>query len=157
MTYGHVSVIRYGLSLPFDKLIVGIGVNPMKKTLFTREESKQMLDQVVQDCFPNDLHRIETDVFENLYLVDYCAKKGAGFYLRGLRGEDDFRFEQNMVRLNRRLRNGHIQPIWFPTEDATGHMSSSTAKALVGPEGWQQAIVEYLPPPVYNRFLEKFQ
>lgn len=157
LTYGHISVMRYGLSLPFDKLVVAIGVNPMKKTLFTKSEALEMLEEVVKECFPNDLPRIETDFFDNLYLVDYCAKKGAGFYLRGLRGEDDFRFEQNMVRLNRRLRNGHIQPIWFPTEDATGHMSSSTVKALVGPEGWQEAIKEYLPQTVYNRFLEKFK
>lgn len=157
LTLGHIGVIRYGLSLPFKKLVVAIGNNPDKKTLFTQSEREEMLRECIDGYFYTDKDRIQVDSFDNLYLVDYCAQVGAGFYLRGLRGEDDFRFESNMVRVNRKLENGHIQPVWFLTEDATSHISSSMAKALVGPKGWEKALLDYLPTPVYNKFLEKFK
>lgn len=158
LTYGHLSAIEYGLSLPFDKLIVAIGVNPGKKTLFTLEERKAMLDACMEKY---DRSRIETDVFQNLYLVTYCVRKNAGFYLRGLRGEDDFRFEMNMVRVNRKMYDPQdvpeVRPVWFPTDDKTSHISSSMAKALVGPEGWEGVLLKYLPQPVWVQFVKKFK
>src|SRR5262245_66034904 len=46
LTLGHLDVIRRGSSL-FDHLVVGIGVNPNKASLFSVEERVELARKVV--------------------------------------------------------------------------------------------------------------
>jgi hypothetical protein len=39
---------------------------------------------------------------------------------------------------------------------AIAEVSSSLVKGFVGPEGWQAIVAQYVPPPVFACFLEKF-
>ena len=43
--YGHLDIIKRG-SLLFDRLIVGVGINPDKTTLFTIEERVGQIREV---------------------------------------------------------------------------------------------------------------
>src|SRR4051812_30518346 len=48
ITNGHLDVIRRGVSL-FDELIVGVGVNPEKRELFTVDERVAMISHLIKD------------------------------------------------------------------------------------------------------------
>jgi cytidyltransferase-like protein len=60
LTNGHLSLIQRGLKI-FDGLVVAVANNASKKALFTLEERKQLIREVVG----ND-PRVEVDHFETL-------------------------------------------------------------------------------------------
>ncbi|MBQ0115185.1 MAG: pantetheine-phosphate adenylyltransferase, partial [Bacteroidales bacterium] len=93
-TRGHESIVRRGLEL-FDRIIVGIGINPDKKPLMTAEERKQWIDAVFADE-----PRVSVIAYTGL-TVDAARQHGARFLLRGVRTADDFLYEQHMVEVNR--------------------------------------------------------
>lgn len=170
LTYGHLHMIDEGCGL-FDKLIVAIGNNPNKKTIFTLEERLSMLDACIsaeefidggkRTClfYEKDITKIETATFDNMYLVDYCRERDAQFYLRGLRDEKDFAFEMGIVDINHESfakRGRFAKPVWIPTDKRFRNISSSTVRNLIGPKGWEWIIRDFVPPPVFKKLLEKF-
>ena len=86
VTNGHVDIAQRGLKI-FDKIIVAILHNPVKKFLFSVEERIEMLESSFE-AYPN----IEVETFDGL-LVEYASKKGSIAILRGMRAVSDFEFE----------------------------------------------------------------
>ena len=86
ITNGHLSLLRRGLQI-FDKIIIAIAINPVKKPLFTLEERVDILKAVLKDY-----SRIEIDHFQGL-LVDYVQGRETNIVLRGLRALSDFEYE----------------------------------------------------------------
>ena len=70
VTNGHIDIAERGLKI-FDKIIVAILHNPIKKFLFSVEEREEMLRSSFK-AYPN----IEVETFDGL-LVDYASKKGS--------------------------------------------------------------------------------
>ena len=84
LTNGHLSIISRALKI-FDKLIIAILVNPRKTPLFSLDERKKMIEEIVK----KDRLNVEIDFFKGL-LVDYAVKKKANVIVRGLRALSDF-------------------------------------------------------------------
>src|SRR3954468_20260228 len=78
ITLGHLDVIRRGRLL-FEHVVVGIGVNPNKESLFSVEERLALTRRVVGD-YPN----VSVGAVEGL-TVHYVRRIGARVILRGLR------------------------------------------------------------------------
>ncbi len=97
ITMGHLDIVDRALNL-FDKVIIGIAINPDKKPLFTLEERVGMIRQ----CFPGGYSRIEVDTVSGL-LVDYALKRNAKALVRGLRAVSDFDYEFQLALMNRKL------------------------------------------------------
>jgi pantetheine-phosphate adenylyltransferase len=95
-TIGHESIVRRSLGL-FDKVIVAVGKNSTKATLFSIEQRVNWICEV----FAGDA-QVEIDSYEGL-TVDYCVKKEARFILRGLRTSSDFGFERAIGQVNKAL------------------------------------------------------
>ncbi|MBN1828379.1 MAG: pantetheine-phosphate adenylyltransferase, partial [Deltaproteobacteria bacterium] len=93
ITNGHLDIIRRGLRV-FDKIIVLVGFNPKKATLFTVDERVTMISSVVADN-----PRIEVDSYSGL-IVDYVNKIEAQAILRGLRAMSDFEYEFQLALIN---------------------------------------------------------
>ncbi|MCA9032880.1 MAG: adenylyltransferase/cytidyltransferase family protein, partial [Planctomycetaceae bacterium] len=51
VTLGHEDMVRRGAQL-FDRLIVGIGINPEKQPLFTAHERQELMQNIFADL-PN--------------------------------------------------------------------------------------------------------
>ena len=83
---GHLEIVRRALNT-FDHVIVALGLNPEKDTIFTLEERLDMIRKSV-DGDP----RIECDSFEGL-LVRYAERRNAQAIVRGLRAVSDFEYE----------------------------------------------------------------
>src|SRR5687767_13927135 len=83
LTNGHLDVIRRGQAL-FDQLVVAIGHNPAKRELFSLDERREMVAELVADCCTN----ARVEVYRGL-TVDYARRIGATVILRGLRNVTD--------------------------------------------------------------------
>ena len=77
-TKGHQNIVERALPL-FDRLVIGIGRNTTKQTLYTPEERQQ---QIVA-LFANE-PRIEVRIYDVL-TVDFAKSVGAQYVLRGVR------------------------------------------------------------------------
>ncbi len=148
ITNGHLWMVQAGADL-FGELVVAIGSNPEKRYTFTLEERLEMLRQSI----PHD--NVEVDSFENKYLVNYASSVGAHFLLRGIRSEADYGYERGMRHINADVDPDLTTVFLFPPRDLS-EISSSLVKGLIGPEGWQDVVEPYVPEPVFDALLVRF-
>ncbi len=123
VTLGHISVIKRALPL-FDKIIVGLGVNSLKKGMFTVEQRMQWISEIFKDE-----EKVEVDSYSGL-TVDYCKRKNAKFILRGLRTAADFEFERGIGQINRKLSND-VETVFLLTEAQYTPLSSSIVREVI--------------------------
>jgi pantetheine-phosphate adenylyltransferase len=142
-------MIREGAAL-FDELVVAIGVNPDKKSMFSLEERLRLLRAATRD-----ISNVTVSSFESRYLIDYAAQVGARYVLRGIRNSTDFGFEQTMRNVNAD-RNASITTVFLMPPRELAEVSSSFVKGLVGPRGWQKFLRGMVPVPVHEALLRKF-
>jgi pantetheine-phosphate adenylyltransferase len=123
ITTGHVDLVRRALPL-FDEVIVAIGVNSQKQTLFTLEERKRWIEKV----FEGET-RVRVDVFEGL-TVHYCKKAGANFLIRGLRNASDFDYEKTISQLNH-IVGEDIETVFLISKPEYSHISSTIVREII--------------------------
>ena len=145
ITCGHLDIVRRGLCV-FDKVIIAVGHNPLKKDLFSTEEKMEMIRQSVESN-----PRIEVDKFEGL-LVDYIQRVGACAILRGLRVISDFEMELQLALMNRRLCN-KIETFFLMTDFNHLFVSSTMVKATAAAGGSVEGLV---PESALKKLNEKF-
>ena len=148
ITNGHLWMVQAGAEL-FDELVVAIGVNPDKQYTFSLEQRLEMLRASIAD------EHVGVDSFENQYLVNYASSVGARYILRGIRSEADYGFERGMRHINGDVDPELMTVFLFPPRNLS-EISSSLVKGLIGPEGWQDVIEPYVPEPVYDALLARF-
>jgi pantetheine-phosphate adenylyltransferase len=122
ITLGHVNVIERSSRL-VDKLIVGIGVNIEKQSLFSPAERVEM----VQGCVAH-LRNVEVQAFSGL-AVTFCRECGARVLLRGVRSLGDIEAEFTMIMANRKLDPG-IETVLLMADEQYSHISSSLIKQI---------------------------
>ena len=147
LTTGHLWMIEQGSRL-FDKLIVAIGINPDKRCVFTPQERLSMLVESVEP-FPNVL----TEVFTNQYLINYARGMNAQYILRGVRCESDYEYERVMRNVNGDF-DSNITTVFLMPPRNIAEVSSSMVKGLIGPDGWESIVEQYVPAPVFKRLKE---
>ena len=147
VTNGHFWMIDEGLNL-FDELIVAVGVNPSKKTMFTLDERLAVLKRYM--CTTPHSYVMS---FENKYLVEFAKEVGANYILRGIRNSVDSEFERGMRNINQDLAPD-IQTVFLMPPRHLAEVSSSLVKGLVGPDGWKSVVSNYVNPVVLE-MLEK--
>jgi pantetheine-phosphate adenylyltransferase len=147
LTFGHLWMIERGANL-FDKLIVALGVNPEKRCMFSVDDRLEMLRQSVKQ-FVN----VEVSSFTNQFLITYIQSVGAQCVLRGIRNESDYEYERVMRNINGDL-NVDITTVFLMPPRDIAEVSSSMVKGLVGPEGWEVIVKNYLPEPVFEKVKE---
>ena len=145
VTNGHMDIIQRGLGI-FDKIIVTVGRNPNKKTLFSVDERIAMIKEAVG----ND-PRVEVDSFTGL-LVDYVEKSEAHCILRGLRAMSDFEYEFQLALINRRLKR-QIETEFLMTGASWFYCNSGIVKEAAGLGG---SVTGMVPDVVLKRLKEKF-
>lgn len=123
ITTGHAELVRRALPL-FDKIIVAIGVNSQKQTLFTLEQRIEWIKAVFADE-----PRVEVDWFENL-TAHYCTRIGARYLLRGLRNASDFDYEKTISQLNH-IVGGGLETIFLISDPAYSHISSTIVREII--------------------------
>ena len=123
ITRGHEALIRRGLSL-FDRIIVTLGDNTQKHTLFSLEQRMEW----VRATFADE-PRIEVDSYHEL-TIDYCKQHNIQFILRGLRNDTDFRYEEENAKVNHYLAP-EIETVMVLSHPEETIVSSSVVRELM--------------------------
>jgi len=152
ITNGHIDLIKR--SMQFCKqLIIVIGVNPGKKTMFTEEERLTMINRVIT----SELEFLtSTNVIAMSYsgLMVNCAKEqGANLMIRGIRSVSDFEYEINLANINKTLAP-NIETVFLPTQPDMAVVSSSASKEIAKYGG---DISKFVPPYVAEEIKKKYR
>lgn len=123
ITIGHYDLVRRAVPL-FDKIIVAIGINSQKKTLFDLEKRISWLEDVFTE-FPS----VEIGSFENL-TAQYCKDKSAQYLLRGLRNGSDFDYEKTISQINHIVGDG-LDTIFLISHPEYSHISSTIVREII--------------------------
>lgn len=127
ITAGHVDIVHRALPL-FDKVIIAIGLNSQKNSLFSLEQRQQW----IHDVFAND-PKVEIDTFEKL-TADFCKKVHAKWILRGLRNASDFDYEKTISQLNFIVGDG-VETMFLISQPQFSHISSTIVREIIKGEG----------------------
>lgn len=137
ITTGHYDIIMRALPL-FDKVIIAVGVNSQKKTLFTLDQRLEWL----KDVFSRD-EKVSIDYFEGL-TAHYCNKINASYLIRGLRNASDFDYEKTISQLNN-IVGKDLETVFFISRPEFGHISSTIVREIIKGKG---DASPFLPPNV---------
>ena len=135
--FGHLDIIRRGSGI-FERLVVGVGINPEKATLFSPEER---VDQVRRVVAP--FHNVEVRFYHGL-TVQFVRQVGARVMLRGLRTTSDMEAEFAMSLMNLNLDPG-IETVFLMAKEEFSHVSSTLLRQIAVFGG---DLTKFLPEPV---------
>lgn len=121
-TYAHQDLVERALPL-FDKIIIAVGVNSVKKGLMPFEE--RVL--AIEDLFVGNL-KVEVMEFKDL-TVSFCESVAATYILRGLRNTKDFEFE-NAIAQNNLLLSPAIETYFLMARSGLAHISSTIVRDI---------------------------
>ncbi|MBX3101374.1 MAG: pantetheine-phosphate adenylyltransferase [Bacteroidetes bacterium] len=142
ITLGHVEIIRRGLLL-FDRIVVGIGINTQKVSMYPAAQRAAWLHTL----FTNE-PRVQVETFQGL-TVHFARQQGAQFLLRGLRAAPDFEYEKNIDLLNQHLAE-NIQTVYLISSPPTAHISSTLVREVIRFHGNLQGLVpDFMIPEIY--------
>ena len=127
ITVGHVDLVLRAIPL-FDKIVVAVGVNSKKQSLFTLGQRMEWLEQVFADT-----PQISVDSFEGL-TVHYCKQINARYLLRGLRNASDFDYEKTISQLNHIVGN-QIETVFLISKPEYSHISSTIVREIIVGKG----------------------
>ena len=127
ITFGHIDVIGRAASL-FDKLVVGVLINPKKSPLHSVDERIEVIGEAIREELGAQASNIEVAGFDGL-TVDFAREIGASFIVRGLRAVSDFESELQMAHTNRKLAPT-VDTIFLMTALEHAYLSSSLVKEI---------------------------
>ena len=127
ITFGHLDVIERALGI-FDRLVVGVLVNPRKTPLLELDERMAVIADVVAEELGDGAGRLSVASFDGL-TVDFARRIGAGFLVRGLRAVSDFESELQMAHTNRKLAP-EVDTIFLMTSLEHAYVSSSLVREI---------------------------
>jgi pantetheine-phosphate adenylyltransferase len=151
VTLGHVDIIRRGAKV-FERVTVGIGINPEKQPLFIPDERAEMLREVLQG-----VSNVEVAVFTGL-TVDFVRERGAAVMLRGVRTVSDMDSEFGLALANQTLAP-ELETVFLMASDRYSHVSSTLIKQVAqlgGPECADHLRL-FVPEAVVTHLMELFR
>lgn len=153
VTYGHLDVIARGRRI-FDRLVVGVGHNPDKESLFTPDERVAMVRELVADLVQRepDAAAIEVHSFTGL-TVDFARKVGASVLLRGIRNLSDLQYEVQQAVTNREVAG--VETAFVVAGQSFAYTSSTLIRQLTAMGADLQILSSMCPPSVIDRLREK--
>lgn len=143
ITKGHLDVIERGLNL-FDTLVIAVGENSSKDSVFTPQERVEMIREIVKDK-----SRVTVESYDSL-TVEYAKKIGATVMLRGLRNLTDVQYEFQLAMTNRAVAG--IETVFVMTSEKYGFVNSTMVRevAILGGD-----VSDLVPELAYNKLREK--
>lgn len=147
ITLGHLDVIGRASRI-FDRLVVGVGINPDKQPMFTLEERVRLVRSSVAS-----LTNVEVESYSGLS-VAFVRDAGAQVLLRGVRSLTDIDAEFTMTLANRKL-DPQVETVFLMSDAAYSHISSSLLKQIT-PLADDAALARFVPPPVVAALREKW-
>lgn len=147
-TNGHIDVIRRSLAVA-DELVIAIGTHPGKAPLFSVEERKSMLLEVVM---PIAMGKPVTVVTFDDLTVDAARRHGATILIRGLRDGTDLDYEMQLAGMNGSLAPD-IQTIFLPASPNVRPITATLVRQIASMRG---EISSFVPDVVARALKSKY-
>ena len=150
LTNGHEYVIDTACHL-FETVVIGIGTNPAKSSMFTPEERRS----IINAAYPN----IECIIYTNRLMVNVANELECTHIVRGIRNSQDLQYETDIAMLNVEISDSRQFPstIFIPTPMGLSHVSSSMVKGLIGFDSWEENISMFVPDASHDAILKKIK
>lgn len=123
ITNGHIDIIKRSISL-FDKMVIGVGHNASKSTMFSIEKRVHWIKQIFREE-----SRIEVGAYEGL-TINYCKEVKAQYILRGIRYVSDFEYEKAIADMNRILMP-ELETIFLACSPEYSSISSTLVRDVI--------------------------
>ena len=146
-TNGHLDILLQALALA-DEVVVAIGVHSSKPGLFTYEERKALIEEVL----PAELRSRVTVVSFNNLTTHAAAEAGAGIMIRGLRDGTDLNYEMQLAGMNGALAED-IQTVFLPASPDTRPITATLVRQVAAMGGDASLFV---PEAVAKALISKF-
>lgn len=155
ITLGHLFVIEKALEIA-DVVQICLAVNPTKIPFFTVVEREQMIKDSVFQCIPSwDHSRVEVKVFKaKSFIASHAHTSGCAFIVRGIRNTLDFEYENEQQAINTMIAPDLPTVFVIPPAELI-KVRSSTIKQMVGIDGWEPIVQEFVPKNVFERLKMK--
>jgi len=127
ITNGHIDILKRALNI-FDEIIVAVGINASKQTMFDTNTRIMLIKEATKD-----LKGISVMSFDNL-LVDFAKEQGVNNIIRGLRAVSDFEYELQMGYANNSL-DENLETIYLMPSLQNAFVSSSVVRELIKHNG----------------------
>ena len=137
VTNGHLDIIERGSKL-FDEIIIAVLVNPEKRALFTVEERREMLEEVLT-LVESGGCRLRVGSFQGL-LMRYAVEQQAHAVVRGIRAISDYEYELQMALMNRRQEPA-IETVFMLAAESYSYVSSRLVKEVYSLGGTIEGLV----------------
>jgi pantetheine-phosphate adenylyltransferase len=136
ITLGHLNVIERSSRL-VDELIVGVGINLEKQSLFTADERVALIRRVT-----DPLGNVIVKQFNDL-AVRFVRDCEARVIIRGVRSLSDMEAEFTMTLANRKLDPG-IETVFLMADEEFSHVSSTLIKQITTLAG-DEELARFVP------------
>jgi pantetheine-phosphate adenylyltransferase len=146
ITLGHVNVIERAARL-VDRLIVGVGINVEKPSLFSPDERVDLVKATT-----SQIGNVDVRQFMGL-AVDFVRDSGARVMIRGVRPLTDIAAEFTMMLANRELAPD-IETIFLMADQQFAHVSSSLIKQIA-PLASDEMLARFIPREIIPQLRAK--
>lgn len=146
ITYGHIDIIERAASI-FDRIIIGVAINPEKKPLFALEERVAFIEDIFRGS-----EKILVKSYNKL-LTDFAVENGAKIIIRGLRAVSDFEREFQIAQFIKKL-NPELEVMFLMSSPEYMYLSSSAVKEIAEFGGCLRGLV---PQNVEKALIKKFK
>ncbi|MDN3724486.1 pantetheine-phosphate adenylyltransferase [Aequorivita sp. SDUM287046] len=126
ITLGHVDVIERALPI-FDELIIAVGINADKKTMFSLEERIQF----IKHTFEHE-SKIQVKSYSGLTAL-FCKSENAQFIVRGLRNSTDLNYEQPIAQTNYNMTK--VESVFLICSPEVSNISSTIVRDIMRNNG----------------------
>ena len=127
ITIGHADLVERALPL-FDKIVVAVGINNQKQTLFSLEQRIDWLKKTFAHH-----PKVEVGSVEGL-TVRFCQQINAHYLIRGLRQASDFDYEKTISQLNS-IIGEDIETVFLISKPEYSHISSTIVREIIKGKG----------------------
>ncbi len=139
ITLGHLNVIERSSRL-VDELIVGVGSNIDKRSMFSAAERVEFIERTT-----SHLNNVEVRMFAGL-AVQFVRECEARVIIRGVRSLTDMETEFTMTLANRKL-DPDMETVFLMADDEFSHVSSSLIKQIT-PLAGDEELARFVPQAI---------
>lgn len=143
ITLGHIDVIERS-AMMYDKVIVVLGINSKKQSLFSADERYLMAVESLKH-----LTNVVVETHSGL-IVDFAKKKNAICIIRGVRAMTDFEYEFQLALMNRKI--AEIQTVFMMPHEKYTYLNSSIIRELAK---YNQDVSDFVPAIVQSMLRDK--
>ncbi|WP_326717680.1 pantetheine-phosphate adenylyltransferase [Vagococcus jeotgali] len=145
-TNGHLNTVERA-SVLFDEVIVGVFTNTTKKSFFSADEKKQLIEESIEH-----LANVKVVIKSEDLTVNIAKELDAHFLIRGVRNNLDYEYEKNIASMNRQM-DKEIDTVFLLADEEFSNVSSSMIKEIAS---FQGDVSKFVPEQVNQALLKRY-